>query len=127
MEKLIIYRIRHNKIGLYSRGGCSVHDNPYMVNKKKEPVYSYWSKKGKLWQGLGGLKNHLSQYIGKGAYLDSNGNMVNPGQGKYNNNYIYKNDIPEDWIVEEFDLNERTSKEYPARSLYPEKGLIKRK
>lgn len=43
MESYKFYKIRHGITGLYSRGG----------------TYPTWSKKGKMWRGIGPLKLHL--------------------------------------------------------------------
>lgn len=48
-----IYKIRHKKTGLFSRGGSYGH--------------GVWSKTGKSWGNIGHVKNHLNQYISKGV------------------------------------------------------------
>ena len=124
-EQLIIYRIKHKDLGLYSKGGSGVDDRTSWGSKPEKPKYACWSKLGKVWLTTGPLKNHLSQYVRRGAYLDANGNIVNyntPG-AMYTRDYI-RNNIPDTWIIQEHNVDERTSKEYPARSLYPETGPI---
>jgi phage terminase large subunit len=41
-----LYKIVHSVTGLYSNGG----------------THSKWTRKGKVWQGIGPLKNHLAQF-----------------------------------------------------------------
>lgn len=48
-----IYRIRHTKTGLFSIGGTDVSADGKTFG---------WTKKGKIWTGLGPLRNHLNQY-----------------------------------------------------------------
>lgn len=48
-----IYKIRDKKTGLFSRGGSYGH--------------GVWSKTGKSWGNIGHIKNHLNQYIDRGA------------------------------------------------------------
>lgn len=48
-----IYRIRHKITGMFSMGGESVHKNGTGYG---------WSKNGKIWTGLGPLRNHLNGY-----------------------------------------------------------------
>ena len=52
----MVYMIRHKKTGLYKLGGD----------------WKAWSKKGKVWAGIGALKNHLNlhkhEYLGSGVY-----------------------------------------------------------
>lgn len=50
-----IYKIRHKVTGLWSLGGANG---------------DRWNKKGKTWNGLGPLKNHLRLYITGGFYLN---------------------------------------------------------
>ena len=45
-----IYKIRSKKTGLFSKGGST-------------PSFS---KKGKIWNGIGPLKLHFNQFIGRG-------------------------------------------------------------
>lgn len=49
-----IYKIRNKKSGLFSKGGLS-------------PSFS---KKGKIWNGIGPLKLHFNQFIGSTYYED---------------------------------------------------------
>lgn len=49
-----IYRIRHTKTGLFSIGGQEVSADGKSFG---------WTKKGKVWTGLGPLRSHLNQYV----------------------------------------------------------------
>ena len=49
-----IYRIRHKKTGLFSTGGTEVSADGQKFG---------WTKKGKVWTGIGPLRNHLNQYV----------------------------------------------------------------
>ena len=88
-----LYRIQNTKTGLYSKGGTSADQSDT----------SSWNKKGKLWTGIGPLKNHLRQYVEDLPYRKH-----------------YQNYIPHEWIVvvpgEKGDWVEYCK----ARSLYPE-------
>ena len=53
---MIVYKIRHKKTGLFSRGG-----------EDASRCQSCWDKKGKTWSGLGPLRNHMNQFIGEKA------------------------------------------------------------
>lgn len=71
-----IYKIFNTKSKLYSKGGmATVYDD-----------YRYWSKKGKVWNGLGPLKNHFN--------LFKEHNIP----------------IPPEWQVHEFELREELTK-----------------
>ena len=48
-----IYKIRDKATGLFSRGGSYGH--------------GVWSKTGKSWGNIGHIKNHLNQYMRRGA------------------------------------------------------------
>lgn len=86
-----VYRIMNKTTGLFSKGGCNADISPY-----------YWSKKGKVWTGLGPLKCHLKFYVTDLSYSKS-----------------YNNKIPHDWVVMEYN-NGDWSETMTARSLYPE-------
>lgn len=58
-----LFKIHHKKTGLYSKGGTGVNLNGTGMG---------WGKDGKVWQGMGPLKNHLAQYLPKyDPYYDS--------------------------------------------------------
>lgn len=61
------YKIRSKKTGLFSKGG----------GYAKFTTSSHWSANGKIWQGIGPLKNHLALYKKR--------------DGTY--------DLPEDWEI----------------------------
>jgi hypothetical protein len=67
------YKIGHITTGLFSNGG----------------THSKWTRKGKVWQGLGPLKNHLAQF----------------------------KHIPSEWIVMEIEQIIKSS--VPAKVIYP--------
>src|SRR5687768_6273340 len=94
MNTIKFYKIKHKVIGLYSKGGGSVHDKPWTSNPIK-PKYNHWSKKGKIWQGTGPLRSHLNQYVGYryGKHADGSTDW---------NNKVLANEIPDTWIVEEY-------------------------
>jgi len=88
-----VYRIMNKTTGLYSKGGCNA-DLPYNTGS--------WSKKGKVWTGMGPLKLHLKMYVTDNNYSKS-----------------YNNRIPHDWVVMEYNNGDWTPT-MTARSLYPE-------
>ena len=47
-----VYKIRNTITGLYSLGGSDANRAP-----------SRWSKNGKVWNGLGPLRNHLNGFL----------------------------------------------------------------
>lgn len=53
---MLVYKIRDRETGLYSMGGA--HQLPGDPGCK-------WSRTGKIWRGLGQLRNHLNQYEGR--------------------------------------------------------------
>lgn len=55
MKEKKLYKIRHKKTGLYSVGGSSA--------SSAGTRGSGWTPTGKIWQGMGPLKNHLAQYL----------------------------------------------------------------
>jgi len=50
---MIIYKILHQKTGLYSKGGTSVHGDGRFG----------WSKSGKIWDTLGKLRSHITSHL----------------------------------------------------------------
>jgi hypothetical protein len=88
-----LYRIKNIKTGLFSKGG---------MDCDKDNTTYRWSKKGKIWTGIGPLKSHLRQYVNDNEYSKK-----------------YKNNIPEEWIVVK-PSNGDWVEHCKARSLYPE-------
>lgn len=113
-----IYKIKNSIIGLYSKGGSRVNDSTDRWSKKL--TYNCWSKKGKIWQSKGGLKSHLRQYCH--TYKSQNpitGELFNysfPGSIGVKG---WWNDIPETWMIEEYDIKNSSTTTYSAKSLYP--------
>lgn len=87
-----LFQIRSKTTGLFS-GGTGT------------PTFT---KKGKIWKGMGPLKSHLRLFCGM-LLKDANGNYVKP--------YKLVNQIPEDWEVVEiqFEIISRQD----ANALYP--------
>lgn len=75
-DNILFIKIRRAD-GLYSKGGRNAD-----TSKHGWGSYS-WSKRGKMWQTIGSIKNHLIQYC----------------EWNYTKGYI-KNNIPKDWVVE---------------------------
>ena len=93
---MIYYKIRDRATGLYSMGGSHLLDDHIVNNPDARMRRFGWSRKGKIWKGLGPLKNHLNQYAGK---------------------------IPEDWEVVAFEVKEELVGLRPAKE-YLEKRKI---
>lgn len=70
-----LYRIKNANTGLYSLGS----GNPR------------WNGTGKIWKGVGQLKNHL--------------NIYREIQARYQYRKESQIQIPEEWLIEEYDLN----------------------
>jgi hypothetical protein len=117
--KMKLFKIKHRDLVLFSKGGSYVNDTEsYYKDKQGNPTYYSWSKRGKTWTGLGPLKSHLRQYCEElRNYSVHNEDPTKPRR-------ILKNNIPETWIVCEFDIATQTTKEYPAKDLYPPSTLI---
>ena len=88
-----LYRIKNTRTGLFSKGGMSADQSDKWS----------WSKKGKLWTGMGPLKNHLRQYVSDSEYRKH-----------------YQNNIPHEWIVVVPNGKGDWVEHCKARSLYPE-------
>ena len=50
---MIVYRILHNKTGLYSKGGTSVSSDGRFG----------WSKTGKIWDTMSKLRAHITSHL----------------------------------------------------------------
>lgn len=61
-----LYRIRHKLTGQFSKGGYDPIQNPKGEGRG-------WSKRGKVWTGLGPLKNHLNIARSDWRYLRETG------------------------------------------------------
>lgn len=57
---MIEYKVRDKNTGLFSTGGCSYAGRP--GENCYQPRPNGWSKKGKIWTGLGPLRTHLNQF-----------------------------------------------------------------
>ena len=90
-----IYRIRDTATGLYSKGGSDAN---------VDSGHSCWSKKGKVWTGLGPLRMHLNQFLSDG--------------------YCKKKGIPSTWEVIEYELIETEVSVKPVHEILDPKKLI---
>lgn len=108
MANLKFYKIRHKELGLYSKGGSYVNDMTWGDPGRQK--YHHWSKKGKVWQGMGPLKSHLRQYTGYNYGTTASGTIDWSNKTQVNN-------IPETWIVEEHDMGEGVVTELLAKDL----------
>lgn len=99
-----LFKIRHKATGLYSKGGSNVSLDGQGYG---------WGKDGKVWQGMGPLKIHLSQYLPKhNPYYDS---------GKFGRNI---GNILSDWEIIRIKMVVDTT--IPMSDLYNDLELIKR-
>ena len=96
-----VYKIRHKKSGLYSKGGSSASmDGKYG-----------WSSQGKAWSSLGPLKNHLAQYLPKSPhYKDQFNRNIGP--------------ILENWEIVKFVMSPNDV--IPMTTLYNDFEIIKK-
>lgn len=90
-----IYRIRDTATGLFSKGGSDAN-----VAKGS----SCWSKKGKVWNGLGPLRLHLNMFL-------EDGHCTTKG-------------IPSTWEVIEYELVETELSAKPVHEILDPKKLI---
>lgn len=90
-----IYRIRDTATGLFSKGGS---------NANVDSGSFCWSKKGKIWTGIGPLKNHLNMFI---------------------NNEYNKHGLPSTWEVIEYEVVETAISVKPVHEIIDPKTLIK--
>lgn len=99
------YKIRHKKTGLFSHGGS------YTSLAGEQGCG--WSSKGKIWMGIGPVKNHLAQYLPKGKY-------------GYEVERFQKNigPIREDWEIVEIEMV--VKEVIPMSDLYNDFDIIKR-
>lgn len=93
MEEIKIFKITDTKTGLFSSGG----------------IGPGWSKRGKTWNNIGHVKNHLRQFIGNFRKY--------PEQG-WKSEYEWINKIPDSWMVVEMSSISGV-KQYSARELMP--------
>ena len=87
-----IYRIRNTKTGLFSKGGGDAN--------LSDRGSSSWTKNGKIWQGLGPLRNHLNLFIGSRCGL------------------------PAHWEIIEYDLSNVPAKTTPVHEVIDPKKLV---
>jgi hypothetical protein len=80
-----VYRILDTKTGLFSKGSSYAN-----VSLRR------WSKRGKVWNSIGSLKNHLN---------------------------LYKK-IPEHWTVVEYEIEEVEASRYPVAYLVDGSRLV---
>lgn len=104
-----MYRIKHSVLNLYSKGGAYVNDNTYDMNGKTR--YFSWSKNGKAYSSIGGIKKHLRQYFNYPLIDNNRSKGYDYSAGKINQ-------IPEEWIIEE--LTAEGLKTYSAKELMTE-------
>lgn len=62
-----LFKIRHKKTQLFSKGGSGV---------RLDGIGHGWGRDGKVWQGMGPLKIHLSQYLPKHDPYYDNGKFA---------------------------------------------------
>lgn len=80
-----LYRIKNASTGLYSLGSG----------------FPKWNKTGKVWKGIGQLKNHF--------------NIYREIQARYQKCKESQIQIPEDWFIEEYELNLKST--IPAKDM----------
>ena len=85
-------------------GKCSKGGNDADTNE------SCWTRRGKVWMGMGPLKLHLRQYINHEHFYDENKKF----------HIKCTNNIPEDWVVITLPIGVDNIDNFSARSLYPE-------
>jgi hypothetical protein len=104
MKAKRFFKIRHKTTSLFSNGGDTVSLDGSGYG---------WSAEGKIWKGMGPLKNHLAQYLPKG---DSG-----YARGKFNQNIAR---VVGDWEVVEIVMTEKQT--IPMNDLYNDFEIIKR-
>ena len=97
-----LFKIRHKKTGLFSTGGSYVHLDGVRG----------WNAKGKVWVGLGPVKNHLAQYLPK-----NDPNRFQKNIGAIRDDWeiieievVFKALIPMTDIYNDFDIIQRVAK-----------------
>lgn len=103
------FKIRHKKTGLYSCGGSyASHDGRYGGG---------WTPSGKIWQGMGPLKNHLAQYLPPSTTSSYARETFNKNIGPILENWeiveiemVAKDIIPMTDLYNDFEVIKRASK-----------------
>lgn len=101
------FKIRHKQTGLYSNGGDAVSFDGSGFG---------WGKEGKIWKGMGPLKNHLAQYLPSGSSGYAK-NKFGANIGKIVGNWevveiemVIKETIPMNDLYNDFEIIKRVSK-----------------
>lgn len=88
-----IYRIRDSVTGLFSKGGSDANTSS-----------SNWGKTGKIWKGIGPLRNHLNQFLPGGDARVKG--------------------IPATWEVLEYEVTEAQTSAKPVHEIIDSSKLI---